>query len=45
VLQFDHSNGGEYDFGFAVHLFKPGQQFTHRFGITLGGNEHAGVED
>jgi hypothetical protein len=45
VFQFDHGNGREHDLGFPVHLFKAGQQLTHRLGTTLGGNEHAGVED
>jgi hypothetical protein len=26
VLQFDHGNGREHDLGFAVHLFKAGEQ-------------------
>ena len=45
VLQFDYGNGREHDFRFTVHLFERGQQFTDGSGITLGGDQHAGVED
>src|SRR5579864_2512986 len=29
VLEFDHGNGREHDFGFSVLVFKCGQQLTH----------------
>ena len=36
MLQFDHSNGREYDFRFAVLMFECGQQLTYRLGRLTG---------
>jgi hypothetical protein len=45
MLQFDHGNGREHDFGFFVLVFECGQQFTHWPGVTLGADQYPGVED
>lgn len=45
VFQFDHGNGREHDFGLAVLTFECRQQFAYRSGVTLGGDQHPGVED
>jgi hypothetical protein len=45
VLQFDHRNGREHDFVFSMLAFECGQQFTYRPSVTLGGDQHPGVED
>jgi hypothetical protein len=45
VFQFDDGNGGEHDFGFSVLVFEYRQQFTDRLGVSLGGDQHPGVED
>jgi hypothetical protein len=45
VLQFDHGDDREHDLGFAVLVFECGQQFAYRLGVTLGGDQHPGVED
>lgn len=44
VLQFDHANRRENDFGHAVLLLKPVQQHAHGKLLTLGEDEHAGVQ-
>ncbi|MDR3698097.1 MAG: hypothetical protein P4L56_00595 [Candidatus Sulfopaludibacter sp.] len=45
VLQFDHGNGREHDFGLSVFVFQCGQQRTYRLGVTLGGDQHPGVQN
>ena len=45
VLQFDDTDGRQHDFGFAELLCERGQQLTDGPGGTLGGDEHAGVQD
>ena len=45
MLQFDHRNGGQHDLGFSMLAFEDSQEFTYRFGLTLGGDQHPGVED
>ena len=35
----------EHDLSLPVLLFKYGQQFAYRLGVTLGGDQHPGVED
>jgi hypothetical protein len=45
VLQFDYGNGRKHDVGFSVLPFQRSQQFAHRPDVTLGGDQHAGVED
>jgi hypothetical protein len=44
VLQFDHS-WKKARFCFAMFLSESGQQFTHRPGVVLGCDRHAGVQD
>lgn len=45
VLQFDHGNGRQHDLGFSVLVFERGEQFTHRSGVALSGDQHAGIKD
>ncbi len=45
VLQLDHGYGREHNFGFPVLVFEYRQQFAYRLGVTLGGDQHSGVED
>jgi hypothetical protein len=45
VVQFDHGNGREHDFGFSVLVLEYGQQLTHRPSVTLDVDQHPGVED
>jgi len=45
VLEFHDGYGGEDDLSLAVLLSKVDQHRTHRLGIALGGDQHAGVED
>jgi hypothetical protein len=45
MLQLDHGDGGEHDFGFTVDLFQGNQQVTHRSGVTLGDDEHTGIQN
>jgi hypothetical protein len=35
----------EHDLGFSVHIFECDQQFTHWPRVTLGGDQHPGLED
>jgi hypothetical protein len=41
VLQFNHGDGREHDFSFAVFVFECGQQAAHWPGFTLSGNQNA----
>jgi|HubBroStandDraft_6_1064221.scaffolds.fasta_scaffold1422647_2 hypothetical protein len=45
VLQFDHSYGREHDVGFSLLLFECEEQIANRSGLTLGIDQHPGVED
>ena len=45
VLQFDHGNGREHEFGFSVLTFECRQQLAYRSGVTLGADQDAGVQD
>jgi hypothetical protein len=45
MFQFNHGDGREYDFSFSVLMFEFGQEFTHRLGVTLSGDQNPGVED
>jgi hypothetical protein len=37
--------GREHDFGLSALAFEFGQQLTHGLSVTLGGDQHSGVED
>jgi hypothetical protein len=45
MLQFDHGNGRKHDLCLSVFVFECGQQLTYRSGVTLGADQHPGVED
>ena len=45
VLQLDHGDRGDDNLGFSVFLFEVQEQIADRFRFTLGGDQHARVED